>query len=636
MTMQVRLRRIAVMARSISLILALSAAMVDPAPALEADAPPGGMAAVARAGTEIYAGTCAVCHDQGVSRAPQRFAMSLMSPGSIYRALTAGVMKPMAAALSDQDKLTVAQYLASRSLGGGEVRSPLMCARDAAAFDYGQPPTFTGWGLTPDNAHAITTAMAGINRSNIGRLKLKWALAFPEAVRARSQPAVAGGAIFVGSHNGTVYALDPATGCARWLFKARAEVRTGIVVSPWKHGDRRARPLLYFGDIVGTVYAVDAVSGTELWSHKVDPHPAATLSATPALYGGLLFVPVSSIEEGSAGSPNYPCCTFRGSVVAFDAATGVQRWQTFMTDPPAERGVNAAGTKRFGPSGAAIWGTPAIDPKRRQIYIATGDNYSSPTTALSDSVMALDLRTGRIRWATQATARDGWNGSCGGRTTATRSNCPDEDGPDFDFGAAPVLAKDGGNREYVVAGQKSGVVWAFNPDNGQVRWKTKVGRGGVGGGVQFGIAVEGDKVFVPIHDRPDGATYSEPARPGMYALSLRDGGFLWKAPSEDACAGRSTCYPGYAGAITATPDLVLGGSIDGHLRVFDSASGAVLWDFDTAREFTTVNGDVAQGGSMAGGAAPLAYRGLLLLNSGYQVFGIEQKAGNVFLVFGVD
>ena len=589
-------------------------------------------AATAGKGGEVYTGLCGACHEQGLNRAPQRAMLSLMTPESIYRALTEGVMKEQAdaAELTDGDRKAVAEYLSKRKFGTADkIAPPLMCKAGVSDFDVAQPPVFPGWGLEARNTHFIDTKTAGIDKANVGKLTLKWSLAFPNAVRSRSQPALAAGAIFVGSHDGTVFALDRETGCARWTFHASAEVRTGIVVAPWTKGDTAADPLMYFGDLVGNVYAVKARTGEQVWKIRPGDHPNITITAAPVLYKDKLYVPVSSLEEARI-DPKYECCTFRGSIVALNPADGTEIWRTYMVDEPQERGVNAAGAKQFGPSGVALWNTPAIDEKRGRLIIATGDNYSSPATPLSDALVAMDLDTGKIAWSHQVTEDDVWNGAC---EAADKTNCPKEDGPDFDFGAGPALVTASDGRDYVLAGQKSSIMYGFDAEDGKLVWKHKIGRGGVVAGIHFGIATAGDTVFAPVSDVPDGNKYPDEARPGMYALSIKTGDYVWQAPSEDVCGGKQFCHPGYSGAITATPDLVLAGANDGHIRAFDTGSGKVLWDFDTVKDFTTVNGTVAKGGSMGGGTAPIAHDGLLIVNSGYGFAG--KMPGNVLLVFEV-
>jgi polyvinyl alcohol dehydrogenase (cytochrome) len=608
-----------------------AARAADPAPgayrAPEMRAPVKLDAATLKRGAEIYDQVCSKCHEAGLARAPQRFMLQQMTPESIRHALTDGVMRPMAEGLTASDLTMIAEYIAGRSMGGA-VTPPLMCAAGDSTFDVGEPPPFAGWGLTARGAHAIPTATAGLDRTNVGKLTLKWTLSFPNAIQARSQPTVAAGAIFVGSHDGSVFALDRATGCARWVFHALSEVRTGIVVSPWRAGDASAQPRVYFGDLIGNVYAVKARTGELVWKRRPDSHPNATITATPVLRAGRVYVAVSSLEEARTIDPHYECCSFRGSVVALNAMSGARLWQTYMTDRPTPRGVNASGARRLGPSGVALWDSPVIDTKRGRLYVATGDNYSAPPSPYSDAIVALDLKTGKIAWAYQAQAKDAWNVACG---APDRTNCPKENGPDFDFGAGAVLATASNGRDYVLAGQKSGVLYAVNPDTGKLVWKVHVGRGGVKGGIHFGIAVVGDTVLAPVSDVPDGRTYADAARPGMYALDVKTGAYLWKAPSEDVCAGKPFCHPGYGAAITATPELVIAGANDGHLRIYDTATGAVLWDYDTLREFTTVNGAPAHGGSIGGGAAPIAYKGMLVANAGYGFAGA--LPGNALLVF---
>ncbi len=584
-------------------------------------------------GGEVYAEVCAACHDKGLNRAPQRAMLSLMTPESIHRALTEGVMQEQAAGLSDDDKVKVAEYLANRQMGAADtVAPPLMCAEGVSPFDASQTPVFTGWGLQPESNHFIASGTAGIDKSNAGRLKLKWALAFPNALRARSQPALAGGAIFVGSHDGTVFALDRNTGCARWTFHAAAEVRTGMVVAPWKAGDAKADPLLYFGDLVGNVYAVKARTGQEVWRFKADEHPNVTITAAPTLHKGTLYVSVSSLEVAAVADPQHPCCTFRGSLVALDAATGTEKWRGFTIDElPAVTGKNSAGLDLTGPSGAPIWNTASIDEKRGQLYVGTGENYSSPATGTSDSIIAFDMKTGKKKWVWQATPHDAWNTAC---ERADTTNCPKENGPDFDFGAGTMLVHASNGRDYVVGGQKSGALHAVDPDTGKHLWTTKVGRGGVVAGIHFGIAARGDTVFAPVSDVPDGKKYPEEARPGMYGIDVMTGEYVWKAPSNDTCAGKQFCHPGYSGAITATDDLVMAGANDGFLRFYDAATGKVVWEFDTAADFKTVNGTTARGGSMGGGTAPIAHDGMLIMNSGYGFAG--KMPGNVMLVFGIE
>lgn len=584
-------------------------------------------------GSSVYASSCAACHDGGLGHAPSIGAIATLTPENVLHALTDGAMKQQAAALSDDEKSAVAQAVTNRMLGTTQAAAPLlMCSGNSAQFDRSQPPAFNGWGLNADNSHSIPTDVAGISRDNVSRLKLKWAFAFPGAIEARSQPALAGGAIYVGGYDGTFYALDRESGCVRWTYQASSGVRTAALVRDWDAGDEQAEPLVYFGDNLGNAYALNAETGAQVWKVRAGDHGVAMLTGTPALHGDAIYIPISSGEEGSAALPTYECCTFRGSVLALNSRTGEQIWRSYLVDEPVRQGENSSGTAQFGPSGVAVWSAPLIDAARGLIYVATGDNYSQPATELSDAIVALDMQTGAIRWANQVTEGDSWNVGCW--AGASGPNCPEDAGPDFDFGAGPVFAEGADGETYLLAGQKSGIAYAFNPDTGEQVWQNRVGRGGELGGVHFGIAANDGRLYVPISDLENGAIYDEPARPGIYAVDVATGELLWSAPAANLCADKTGCQPGYSAAISVTPELVFAGSTDGHLRIFDAENGSILWDVDTDVAFETVGGTTAHGGSMSGGTAPIAYDGSIIVNSGYAFLG--KMPGNVLLVYEVE
>ncbi len=622
--------------RTVIRFLAMLAAFCSTSAALAQGGPDPLDAATRALGSEVYASSCAACHDNAGTHAPSVMALGGLSPERVLRVLESGRMQAQAAALSDEERAAVAQVIANRPLGLAAQTPPLFrCEGEAAQFDHGSTPSFVGWGLDAGNAHAIPTEVAGMTAADAERLTLRWAFAFPETVETRSQPTIAGGAIYVGGGDGTLYALDLDTGCTRWTYQAASSVRSGVVVSPWDAGDSEARPLVFFGDSLGYAYALDAVTGAEVWARRVEGHGFALLTGTPALHGDTLFVPVSSGEEGSAAIPTYECCTFRGSLIALDAMTGETRWQTFMVGEPHVNGATEIGTPTLGPSGVAIWSAPLVDAARETVYVATGDNYTQPATHLSDAIVAMDITTGAIRWATQVTPGDAWNVACWPNPAGTvGANCPEDAGPDADFGAAPVMARGADGRDYLLAGQKSGVAYAFDPDTGELLWEHRVGRGGVLGGVHFGIAADSGRLYVPINDGPTDPETDHPRSPGVYALDVATGEPVWSAPSPDVCAGRMFCEPGYTAAITATPDMVVAGAADGHVRILSAETGEVLWDFNTAREFTSVNGATGNGGSMSGGAAPVIYDGNLIVSSGYAFLG--KMPGNMLLVFGTE
>jgi polyvinyl alcohol dehydrogenase (cytochrome) len=582
-------------------------------------------------GHKVYLDSCAGCHEGGMPKAPHESMISMMTPEAILRALTTGVMKDNAAALGDRQKIQVAEYLSGRRMGEIRLTEPPLCKPDRSVFDVNDLPVGRNWGLTLANTRLIPVEARPLAKADFPALKLKWAFAYPGANRARSQPSLAGGAVHVGAQNGRVYALDQQTGCLRWTFEASGEVRTAIVIEPWTRGDKAARPRAFFGDILGNVYAIDLRTGTLLWRDRPDGHPNATITGSPALYEGRLFVPVSSLETGPPTDPKYECCKFRGSVVAYDAATGKHVWQTYtIFEPLRLTGKNRSGTDNYGPSGAAVWNAPAIDVKRRLIYFGTAENLSSPATATSDAMFAVDMDTGKVKWTHQGTVGDAWNGAC---DTVHDDNCPRENGPDFDFGAATMLVSLSDGRDLVIGGQKSGMVHAVDPVTGKVVWQNKVGRGAIQGGVHFGMAAEGDTLFVGINDAPDGRTYQDAGRPGLYAIDMKTGQFTWRQPYAGAgCAGRDFCHAGISQVVTAAPGVVLAGSMDGVLRVHDSRTGDIVWQVDTATPVVTVSGEQAHGGSMGGSSGAITANGMLFVNSGYGLY--FHMPGNVMLVFG--
>jgi len=478
--------------------------------------------------------------------------------------------------------------------------------------------------------------VAGLSPDQVGRLRIKWAFAVPDATRLRSQPALAGGALTFGASTGEVFSLDRESGCLRWMFKGSAEVRTAVLVERWRAGDTKAHPLAWFGDITGNLIAVDAVTGQLQWRTRVTDHPAAGISATPAFYDGVLYVTTSSSEEPAAADPNYPCCTFRGAVMAIDGKTGRTLWKQWTVGEPKPLGTAASDMNKFGPSGVAVWNTPSIDVKRGQLIFATGNTYSAApgtTPPWSNAVVALDLKTGRERWHRQLTLGDIWNFGC--IVQAGKVNCPGEGGPDVDFGAHTVIAHTA-RGDVVLAGQKSGVAYGLDPANGEVLWQTRVGRGGATGGIHFGLAARNGTVFVPVNDIPDPNVDDFPLSPGIYALDAATGERRWAAPASEAtCAGRPRpeCMPGLGAGVSTTSRLVLTGAADGHLRIYDATNGKVLWDMDTWREFEGLGGIAGHGGSIAGAPAPVLWHGELFVASGYGF--ANRQPGNVMLAFTV-
>ena len=585
----------------------------------------------AASGEEVYAKRCAVCHDQVNERIPPRAALQKLPASRIVRALNAGVMMAVGFTLSHEDRLAVASYLGTTATESGPSPASFCSDRTLKLADNPKA-SWNGWSPRPDNARFQPGDVARLSVDQVRSLKLKWAFGFDGDAIAFAPPTVIDGELFVGSAAGLVHAMRADSGCLQWVFQADGPVRSSIVAVPFGNGHA-----LLFGDMLGWFYAVQAETGKLVWKTRVDTHDSTRLTGGPAAYEGTVYVPVSSWEETRAGDKEYACCTFRGSVVALRIKDGMQLWKTWMTGPPAERGKNARGIPIFGPSGVAVWSRPTIDAQRKLLYVGTGDNYSPPTTELSDAVLALDMATGRIVWSRQLTAKDFYNGSCG-----TDPSC----GPDFDFGSSPITVRapngtpDG--RELLLAGQKSGIVWALDPaKQGEVVWQARVGKGSTNGGVQWGMATDGQRVFAAVSDlkRSPQTNPTDPRRQivdpkvggGLTALRVADGHQEWhvaaKPCAEDAPSG---CSPTQPGAVTEIPGVVFATSTDGHIRAHSAETGELLWDFNTMRDFHTVNGVKASGGSIDGPGA-VVVNGMVFISSGYPRNG--GVPGNVLLAF---
>ena len=580
----------------------------------------------------LWTRQCAVCHSgTSDSRAPSRLTLATAPPEAVVRALTSGTMQEQGAALSVDERRALAEFLTGRMPAADGLATWERCAESPPLQDRSAAARWNGWGVTVRNTRFQPADQAGLAAADVPRLTLRWAFGFPEATQAWSQPVVAAGRLFVGSSNGHVYALDAGTGCTHWIFAAGTAVRAAISVAP--HEDGYAA---YFGDVAATVYAVDANTGELLWSRRVDEHPVARITGAPTLFDGRLYVPVSSLEEGSGLIPGYECCRFRGSIVALDAASGNVIWKTYTLDEPTPIGPTPTGSQGWGPSGAAIWNAPTIDAARGVIYTATGNQYTGPERETGDAVIALDLRDGAFKWTRQLLPADIFGSTC--LQGAAPPVCPEDTGPDFDFGNSPILATLPDGRELIVIGQKSGVGWALDPDQeGEVVWQYRAGAGGLNGGMQWGSATDGERAYFPVSDAPyPGFDLPDPPPPGgLHAVRLGSGERVWFAPpAEPVCEPGPGCNAAQLAAITVIPGVVFSGSNDGALRAYDTRDGSVIWAYDSNRDFDTVNGVPASGGSM-NGAGPAVVDGMLYVNSGYFGYGVG-RPGNVLLAFGVE
>ncbi len=578
---------------------------------------------------ELFEKNCAGCHKVGsATHAPAPEALRQMSRTRIFDALTTGKMILVAGSLPVMQRMSIAAWLGAKEpeeVSGGSCAAAAAPLRDLGGWH--------GWSVDPENRRMQSAAAAGLDGTQVSKLKLRWAFGFPGATSALGQPSAAGGRVFVGSAGGTVYALDARSGCTYWTFKAPQTVRTAINVASYGSG----HTAIYFGDAQSTTYALDADTGALLWKTRVDEHPFSHITGSPVLYGGRLYVPVSTGAEEfvAAGDPKYKCCTARGSVVALDARNGERIWKTFTIPEPKPTHLNSAGTQMMGPSGVSIWSAPTVDEKTKVLYVGTGNEHSEPQTATSDSVLAIEMETGKLLWSKQLTPADRWNVAC---VLPEQANCPGKPGEDTDIGASPILVSAGGGKRLLLVGQKSGVMWALDPDaKGNVVWQQRLGKGGVLGGIMFGPAADAEKVYVPLSDfAMRGAIEGGDPKVGggLFALRISTGERAWyAAPPEPKCQGTLGCTPAQMAAATLIPGVVFSGSMDGHLRAYSTSDGAPVWDFDTLRDFTTVNGVKARGGSMSA-SGPVVAGGMLFVQSGYGALG--GIPGNVLLAFAAE
>ena len=642
--------------RPFSMLGALAAAVAGMALASAAQARP------ANPGAEIFAARCEACHAPPVERAPSLADLGRRPAGDIVRALTSGVMAPMAQGLSDADKTAVAAYITatasppSRAEATGEEMPQIAVKTGPIGHDpkcaVVPPirPTAGDWAsMGVDDRSSRFQRRPGLTAADIPRLKVKWAF----SMTGGGQPTVVGDWLFITNRSGKFYALDARTGCVRWSvddLMARTTpmvVRSKIAPSGWA---------TFVGQSDRIVRAFDAQTGRQLWrSQMLEGHKASLLTGTPMVAGDRLIVPISSIEEAAAMSKSYACCTFRGSLAALDLATGNLLWKTHTISEP-RRVIRAkdGGLQVQGPAGAAIWAAPAVDRKRGLVYVVTGDSYTDVETIGSDAVMAIDIATGRIRWQRQVTARDNFVMGCGPKSVS--GNCPTPLGPDYDFGATPILMTLKGGKQVLVAGQKSGLVYGFDPDSGALLWKTAVGSGSALGGVEWGIGADDSRVYAPISDL--GLVFAEfrggpvipelqpqtpaPAKPGLYALDPATGALVWQAPAPKApChyasdGGQpSRCARSQSAAPAVIPGFVFEGGLDGWLRAYDSRTGRIVWAFSTtAQTYDTVNGIRGQPGGGIDGMGPTIAGGMVYVMSGHNgAARVGSNGVNVLLAF---
>lgn len=606
----------------LGLVVGFLLACAEPSTRNEADAsatPPA-----ASLGATVFAERCAACHSLPI-------LSSLLEqnrgrpPGFVVDALTDGNMRRMGAGLDPASRRAVAEFFTGVRFDSPAAErrfevSPA-CDETHRRFDW-RDRAYPSWGRTGDNLRSLPDG-EGVARADVARLEVAWVVAFPESSQLRSQPTAAGGALFVGSHNGSVFALDQATGCTRWQFKAATEVRSAVTIDFAPDG--AAPPRAVFGDRAANVYALDAETGRLLWKTVVDPHANAAITGSISARDGLLFVPVSSNDDINTLDPSQPCCTHSGAVVALDAASGAIRWRMRTVEDEARVvGRTAIGTEILGPSGASVWNTPTFSERRALLFVGTGNNHSHPATERSDSLLAVERATGRVVWTYQAQAGDAWNAAC---SFGARTSCPDPEGPDTDFGGT-TMRVEAGARELLVAGQKSGVLHALDAATGSLVWKKRIVDGGPQGGIRYGLAGRDGVLYVPAMVEGDEDGRAGAALPGLHAIAARDGRTLWQVSGAALCEGRAACVGIIGSPPLATEEVVFAAGVDGTVYAIDRALGEVVWRFETARAFETLLGTTTRGGGIQGTSGPLVANGRLFVGSGY---GQAQRPGNALI-----
>ena len=505
-----------------------------------------------------------------------------------------------------------------------------MCALDNRTINLEQSPSFTFTRSDGNNPRHLDAAQAGLTTDDFPKLELAWALAFPDTSGLRAAPVIVGSTLFYSAtDSGRVFALDINSGCAKWVYTADSRLRSSIAYSEIDESH-----VLVFSDSAGMIHTVDAQSGERIWiaSGQASDNQGM-LTGTPVVTGDKVIVPVSGSGVITGGNPNYECCENHGAVTALNLRSGEKLWE-YHTMPTAEYTgqVSSTGVKQRGPSGAPIWTTPTVDEKRGQVYVTTGENTSHPTTNTSDAIIALDLETGEAKWVFQALENDMWNFGC----SARGPNCiilEDTNSVDFDFGG-PAILVGMPDRDLLIAGQKSGDLWALDPDTGSLVWNQRVGEGTALGGNHWGIASNFDRAFMTIND-PKGMNGN--SKPGIYSYFVGTGEPSWFYEVQPECNDerserlrRCESLFGFSATPLSVDGAVITGGLDGRLFVFNSESGELIYEYDTVRDYETINGVEGYGGSIDSHSIS-AGSGMVFVGSGYGQF--RQVPGNVLLAF---
>jgi polyvinyl alcohol dehydrogenase (cytochrome) len=626
--------------KAILSLAALAAALLTSAGAARAQTP------LPHPGQAVYRERCAACHDNPeATRAPAKATLSAMSYQSLSFALTAGKMKVQGEGLTEETRGQLINYLTGRSTATLDAWSaPMKCQGARARVDLKAPPSVATFGFDARQTRTLTPKQTGLSKAKLAKMELAWSLGFPDVTMIRSQAAVVSDNLFLPvAEASALYSLDvsdPAKPCVQWVYNTPggAPLRTSAAYGVIADGT----PVLAFSGLDSTVHVLDARTGKPLWTRNVASYSYSLTTGTPRVLKDRIIVPVSQFEIMEAGNNAVSCCTNHGYVLSLDPKTGAQQWR-YDTMPDA-RPVRDRGDGKplLGPSGAPIWNSPVVDERRGLVFFGTGEANSPPAHRNTDALIAIRLKDGAEAWSHQATENDIFNVGCGPNPRPNQFNCVKETVyRDVDFGASLILAKLSDNREVLLAGQKSGTVWALDPDTGKVLWRRDIGTGAPNGGIHWGIAFDRDLVFVPVaqigRPLPGGQPIDPKLQPGLYAVDARTGEIRWHYSATPSCAGergkkapRCDRLYGFSGAPTVIDGVVVQGGLDGRLYAIDAASGQALWTYDTLRDFEALNGVRTHGGSIDS-ASIVAANGLLFVGSGYGMFG--QAPGNALLAF---
>lgn len=598
---------------------------------VHADAPHPGQA--------IYQESCGTCHNQPeATRSPSLETLQKMRVQVLAYAINEGKMKAQAAHLDSDQKRLLVDYLANRNQSDDAWINAMMCPADRKGVDTSVPAAVSTFGFDKRNQRNLSAEQAGLRTKDFPKLELAWAMGFPGATTMRSQPAVLGSTLFYPVADlAQLFAINIAgpEPCIQWVYQSEVSLRSSAAYGQLSDG----RHVVAVSDLGSFTHLVDAQTGEGIWRTHVGLSELSMTTGTPVIHDDKVIVPISQYEIMIAGANPHVCCTSHGAVTALDAKTGNKIWTTHTMEDAKPIRDRGDGQMIWGPSGAPIWNSPAVDEKRGVVYVGTGEATSEPAHPNTNAILALDLKDGSIKWSFQATPDDIYIVGCGPRGRSL--NCPKPEDTvyrDVDFGASVILA-DVNGKDLIFAGQKSGTVWALDPDqNGKVVWRRDFGEGSPGGGVHWGIAFDGTNVFAPIN-RAYNYGVDGPEKPGIHSVRASDGKVAWSFESKPDCSGdRRTRVPacqmsvGMSGAPTLIDGVVLQGSVDGMLRAINKKTGKQVWQYDTARVFDAVNGVEAKGGAIDN-ASIVATQGYLFVNSGYGMFG--QMPGNVLLAFKV-